>query len=234
MTHHVENIVTVDPTVYVDMFYGRRPKPPMLSGVCGRVIRGAYEHQFDRLVFTEGRRLAWVMGPTGMNEMIGKSGADIVLGIGKSRTWLQEKLSEGIRWKLVVIPQEECLRADWDGLFAMLTTYYPDVMTKLLPWVDDLKDPALLTSIDSSLVTSAVKDNIAHPMHMSVEHYLANDDTPQNARLFLWHSLGANEQFIGTGYTRGPDSNENVEEFLMPNRNLSDIPHCQVIDLDVS
>jgi hypothetical protein len=173
------------------------------------------------------------MGPNGMRDLLGKRGSEIVLGIGKSRAWLQEKLAEGMRWKLVVIPQGACRLADWAGLFAMVTEYYPEVASKLLRWADVLRDPSLLECIENRMVGREVKDDVRHPLHMSAERYRDADDTPANGRLFLWHSLGVNNQFTGDGFTAGPDGTPRVEEYLVPNGRLADFPDVVLLDLEV-
>ena len=43
--------------------------------------------------------------------------------------------------------------------------------------------------------------------------------------------LAVNDQFIGNGYTKGPDG---VAEYLLPNRNLAELPGAVVIELTVS
>src|SRR4051812_28041275 len=73
----------VTPAVYAEMIRGT------WSGICGRVVRGRNDKDFENLSFAEGRRLAWVVGPQGMRRLVGKSGTEIVLGIGKDEDWLR-------------------------------------------------------------------------------------------------------------------------------------------------
>jgi hypothetical protein len=222
--------IHLDTDAYAEMFKARSQPSNPISGICGRVMRGRRgSSQFDRLSFAKGRRLAWITGPVGMQTFLNLSDTEIVLGIGKDRTWLDEKLREGMEWKLAVIPQAACELATWDGLFNMIQTYYPiDVAAKLLRWKDDLADTALVTTIEAHLTTGNVKDDPLHKDHMSEEAYLACEDTAVNARLFLWHSLGVNDQFTGTGYTTG-----GVDEYLMPNLPLAEVREYKLIDLHV-
>ncbi|MGU3539673.1 hypothetical protein [Methylobacterium sp. A54F] len=234
MSQRVGAAVTVDPTAYVALFEGGRPVPGALAGVCGRVVRGKSEAEFTMLAFASGRRLAWVTGPAGLRSMIGRSGAKIVLGIGKDAAWLREKVVEGMGWRLVVLPQSECARADWAGVFAMVEVVYPEVARKLLRWRDAIRDQALVAKINPALVSGAVKDDAGHPDHMSVARYEACSDTAANARVFLWHTLGLNQHFTGDGWATDPLTRERVEEYLTANVPLAEIAGHRVIALDVS
>lgn len=225
--------VEIDPTTYVAMFEGRVSAPAVISGVCGRVVRGRSEADFALLAFASGRRLAWVTGPDGLRGMIGRSAENLVLGIGKDRAWLREKRAEGMRWRLVVLPQTACVRADWGGVLAMVEAHYPEVAPKLLHWREALPDPALTASIEPALVAGTVKDDATHPWHMSVKRYLTSDDTVLNARLFLWHSLGLNQHFVGDGWAIDPETKQRAEEYFTENVPLSSINGCRLIDLRV-
>lgn len=223
----------IDPAAYVELFEDRRAAPKAISGICGRVVRGRADADFSMLSFASERRLAWVTGPDGLRNMIGRSGAEIVLGIGKDRAWLREKLAEGMRWRLVVLPQAECTRADWAGIFALIEAIYPEVARKLLPWREDLQNPALTLSMPPSLISGVVKDDPAHSEHMGLARYAASDDTAENARLFLWHTLGLNQHFKGDGWATDPLTGERVEEYLTANVPLRGIVGHRVIALDV-
>lgn len=156
-----------------------------------------------------------------------------MLSIGKDKAWLREKLVEGMGWRLIVLPQADCAVANWAGVFRMIEAAYPEVAHKLLKWRDAVQDPALVTEIEPSLVQSAVKDHVAHPNHMSVERYSTCGDTPANARLFLWHSLGLNQHFKGDGWATDPISVDRTEEYLTENLPLAQIAGHRVITLDV-
>ncbi len=223
--------VQMDPTVYAELFRKRSQPAKPIAGVCGRVMRGRRgSSSFDRLSFQNGRRLAWVTGPAGLLRFLNMSDTEIVIGgIGKSRTWLDEKLREGMGWKLAIVPQTGGELANWDGVFSMIRGHYPErIATKLLRWKSELADGALATKIEARLVTGEIKDNPSHPLHMSEETYLACEDTAVNARLFLWHSLGVSEQFTGTGYTTG-----GADEYLVPNQTFADMSSYTLIELHV-
>ncbi|TXN17264.1 hypothetical protein FV219_00485 [Methylobacterium sp. WL122] len=167
--------------------------------------------------------------------MLGRTGAQIVLGIGKDPAWLHEKLAEGMRWRLVVLPQAVCARADWAGVFAMTEAHYPEIADKLVRWREAVEDPTLARSIDPALVTAAVKDDADHPNHMSVAQYIHCPDTAANARLFLWHTLGLNQHFVGDGWATDPlTKDKRIEEYLTANVPLATVAGHQLIDLRIS
>jgi hypothetical protein len=61
---------------------------------------------------------------------------------------------------------------------------------------------------------------------MSLERYLTADDTAEHARVFLWHSLGMNEDFNGTGRKR-----DGTHEYLAENIELG--PDARVLEVRV-
>ncbi|MCB0335426.1 MAG: hypothetical protein KDD62_03950 [Bdellovibrionales bacterium] len=215
------------PQLYAKMFSGLVTKPDTLTGVCGRIIRGTDETAFSKLSFAEGRRLAWISGSNDLLDFIEKPHRELILGI-KDEQWLSEQLDKGMRWKLVVLPEGNCVLANWAGVFEQVQRYYPEVADKLLGWANALASEDLVKQIDAKFLAQAVKDDLCHPLHMSTERYMTCDDTALNARLFLWHSLGMNHLYQGNGYTRGGG-----KEYLTQNKSLAEIRDCVLIDLQV-
>lgn len=223
--------VRVTPREYEDLFKKGQPLPMRIVGLCGRIMRGRTDDDFHQLAFQEGRRLAWVIGPIGLQKLVGMSHEDIVLGIGKHRDWLDAKLREGFSWRLVVFPDDRCRQATWDGLFEMIRLHYPtEVFERLQRWESRLRTSNDRITVSPSDIESDVKDNIDDPRHMSVERYLAASDTCENARLFLWHSLGVNDLFTGTGMSR----ETGFDEYLRPACRLSELAEYVSIPLEVS
>ena len=68
---------------------------------------------------------------------------------------------------------------------------------------------------------------------MDVERYRACADTAQNARLFLRHSLGLNENYVGNGFTKPSADHPPIDEYLTTNVELATIPGVVEIDLHV-
>ena len=166
--------------------------------------------------------------------MIGRTGAQITLEIGKDTAWFHEKLAEGMRWRLIVLPQAVCAAADWAGEFAMIDAHYPEVAGKLTRRRTAVTDPALARSIDPAMVNATVNEDAEHPAHLSTVRYLACPATAHNARMFSWHALGLNQHFVGAGWATDPLTAERVEEYLTGNVPLATAAGHQLIDLNVA
>lgn len=222
----------ITPADYERLFVAGLAPPRPFMGVCGRVVRGKEPRNFERLTFAS-RRLAWVLGPHAMRGLLGRSGVDIVLGIGKSRAWLEPLLNEGMRWQLFVLPQAGMLAATWDNVLALVADHYPEVAAKVLACDPAVRDPVLPGKIDPRATTSEVKEKEEHALHMNVLRFRDSETTPENARLFLWHTLGINERFTGSGRTQHPDGSDGGDEYLVPNRPLAEFGEYAVIPLEV-
>lgn len=224
----------INPAAYVEMFEKRLDAPRRFTGVCGRVVRGKAPEDFAKLSFLQGRELAWLIGPDGLRRFVGRTAVEVLKIIGKfDQSWLDREVAKGMQFKLIVMPQAECRRADWDGVFDMVEARYPEIASKLHRWRERLRDPSLVGEIGAELVSDAVKANIHHPDHMSPKRYLVCDDTAQNARLFLWHSLGMNGQYVGDGYTAAPSHDLRLDEYLTANVPLKTILGVAITDLSV-
>lgn len=68
---------------------------------------------------------------------------------------------------------------------------------------------------------------------VEVARYLEAPDTARSARLFLWHSLGLNQLFVGDGYTRDEDGRQGEREYLVPNRKTGEIRGLVSCDLEL-
>ena len=229
----VDTADVIDPATYATMFQERREFSRHFAGVCGRVVRGTAPHDFSMLSFFPGRRLAWLFGPDGLRSVVGCSDNEVLRRIAKSdQPWLNDRLAEGMRFKLIVMPQMECRRADWDGVFDMVEQHYPEVAGKLDRWRSVLRQ-ASSEGLPQDLLIDAVRSDPGHSDHMSVERYRACDDTAQNARLFLRHSLGMNENYVGNGFTKPSANHPSIDEYLTANVALATIPGIVTIDLHI-
>lgn len=224
------------PDEYLAIFAGRRPLPHALAGVCGRVIRVAERERPEYLSYPYTKRLAWVVGPDALAAMVGRSGLQILLELGTRPDRIAGNLNAGMRWVLAIFPEVRCARATWGGLFGIIETHFPSGMGgRLRRWADALAEgPTLLDAGQKARSGSPqVREDPAHPDHMTPERYLAAADTPANAWLFLWHSVGVNDLYTGTGFSRGADGGRGHTEYLAPNVRVAELGDLALIELDV-
>ena len=218
----------ISPSRYIELLRAGIT-PPRMTGVCGRIVRGKADEDFTRLSFLPGRRLAWVIGVEGLRAMISMSDTEKILTIGKSLPWLEEKLAAGYRFRLVVLPSTAGQPADWTGLLASIRQFYPEIAERVGRWWPILRAQGVSAGVGIELRVSKIKDDPLHALHMSLEKYQNADDTLENARLFLLHSLGVNDLYDGTGTTGY--ANIRSGEYLVPNRSLVEFPNRAEVDL---
>ena len=72
-----------------------------------------------------------------------------------------------------------------------------------------------------------------HPEFMSAYRYMCSEDTAENARLFLYFTVGLNNLFAGDGYTRDKDGKKGIKEYLMANRRIAEMQGAKLVDIDV-
>lgn len=198
----------ISPSRYIELLRAGIT-PPRMTGVCGRIVRGKADEDFTRLSFLPGRRLAWVIGVEGLRAMISMSDTEKILTIGKSLPWLEEKLAA--------------------GLLSSIRQFYPEIAERVGRWWPILRAQGVSAGVGIELRVSKIKDDPLHALHMSLEKYQNADDTLENARLFLLHSLGVNDLYDGTGTTGY--ANIRSGEYLVPNRSLVEFPNRAEVDL---
>lgn len=158
--------------------------------------------QFEKLSFAPGRRFAWCCGPDGLEGWLGKAHEAIICGVGKDEGWLRERLGGGTFFRLVIWSDVQGTRelADWRGIFRLIRREYgPRLHNKLSEWGSALEStpfdacvapdwPAGVgvgAGINVGAGVDMKKDVQAqraaakrpgHPLHMSVDRYLALPD----------------------------------------------------------
>lgn len=227
----------VTPADYCAIFAGRRAAPTALAGVCGRLIRVGAGQSPEYLSYPAVKRLAWVVGPDGLSGVIGKTGLQTLLDLGTKPSSIAANLARDMRWFLAVFPEASCTRATWDGLFEAIGRHYPEgIEIRLRRWSAALATGSALLTEEQKVRYGdpAVREHPEHPDHMTPERYLARADTPANAWVFLWHSVGLNDLYTGTGFCRAADGSRGHMEYLAPNARVADVgADVSLVELDV-
>ena len=228
----------LSPEEFASRFLARTPLPSgRLEGLYGRFMKGIADSDFRMLSDERGKRISFVCGPELLQVMLGLTPAAACLRVGRRITWLEERMKDGTRHKLALFPAAGvAVKATWDGVFDMIATAFgSEVFARLQPHIPLLKS-APIHEIDPenklcAIAELPVAEKLRHPDFMSVERFMSpsTEGTLYNARAFLYHSIGCNVLFTGTGYSR-----EGEPEWITLNRPVADIPGVVLLDLEVT
>lgn len=222
-------------TEYAALYNRREATPRPFGNICGRFIRGVKAEDFDILSEEPGKKLSWVCGPGILRRVLGLSPADSMAFIGFDPAWLEKRVADGTKFKLVLFNSDEAAMATWDNLFALIRLAYgAELSDKLKPFEAELKATPY-DAIDPQhrlrdISTLPVAEKVEHAEFVSAERFMARDPPSlYDARGLLYHAVGCNFLFLGTGQNA-----DGVEEYLVLNRRISDLPGAVVVDLHVT
>lgn len=137
-------------------------------------------------------------------------------------------------------------RATWDGVADMIRIAFPEVATKVfhhLPAIRSMPYEEIEKMAGYSLFEVNLQGREAemHTRYVSLARLteMENPSLPQ-IRQFLFDEIGCNVLFVGDGFTRNENEDQDVEaslprlkEYLVMNYNLAEIAGCTVTDLQV-
>jgi hypothetical protein len=207
------------------------------QGLCGRIIRGKEPEDFRTLTDNHRRQLVLLMGPDGLESLIGKTGFEMLIEIGYTEEHIRRKvIDEGNSFKLVVFPEGGPAKlATWDNVLDMATEAYPDVACKLNNRREEMKQVPFSAIELAAGYRFADSDRIgeADSRYMSFERLKNCSGTLVEVRAFLYHTLHLGELFSGDGYTYTKDGRRGLMEYLVPNRPIASLGEHLLIDLEV-
>jgi len=224
---------SLTPQEFADLFTSKQSSAPF-NGVCGRFIRGVNDHQLSMLSDEPGKKLSWICTEDLLHSILGMNPAEAMFHIGFGLDWVEERLRDGTRHRLVLFPSSAATQATWDNVFTLVRLYYgEEVYKKLNPFRKQLKSVAFEDIPGSArlreLSNLPVAEKYANPEFMTTEKFLKEEPSLYSARGFLYHSVGCNFKYTGTGMNESGQP-----EFLTPNKPLSEIEGCVCIDLTVT
>jgi hypothetical protein len=177
------------------------------------------------------RKVAWVSGGDSLMRFTRLPREKYFIEMGKSADWYRRKVEANVGLALVVFEARASTVADWGGVRAAVRHHHPAVAERLEPFWSQLASTpfsSILSGADRAVFgTDVAKDGRDEANHMSEVRFLAAEPTLRNARLFLWHTLGANEDYLGTGVV--PNG---FAEYLVPNVALRELGAHELIDLN--
>lgn len=218
---------------YDELF--KNKKNATVEGLCGRIIRGTKPEDFETLTDDPDRKLVMLMGPDGLEKLLGKDSYDMLIEIGYERDYIQRKLDEGNQFKLVVFEEGgEAVLADWFNVIRTVSKTYPNISSKIQKHLSTLRRSTFdeiekNAGFDFSEVDKNGKED---PFFMTYEKYEKSGDNLINARSFLYFTIHLRELFHGDGYTYTADGDKGLMEFIVANKKLSELGDHIKIDID--
>jgi len=218
---------------YEELFINK--KSGTAEGLCGRIIRGTKPEDFETLTDDPERKLVMLMGPDGLEKLLGKDSYDMLIEIGYERDYIQRKLDEGNQFKIVVFKEGgEAVLADWFNVLRTVSKTYPEISSKIQRHLSPLKNTPFSTietaaGYDFSEVDKNGKED---PYFMTYEKYKTSPDTLVAARAFLYFTVHLRELFHGDGYTYTADGDKGLMEYIVANKELSEIGDHIIIDIN--
>lgn len=209
-----------------------------INNIAGRVVRGKTSTDFKTLSNDPNRLVVMLLDADGLNEMIGRSGYEILKMLGYSQTDIEKYVvDEGLQFKLIITePNNHILLATWDNIPEIVFQAYRDSrgdayardlsqkVSQALPFLK--KEPLGDLEAVAGYKFSSIQES--DPRYMTVERYMASKGSAVDTRAFLFHTLQLRDEYIGNGYTTG-----GVKEYFAANIPLVSLGNYEIIDLNI-
>jgi nicotinamidase-related amidase len=219
-----------------------------VSGVCGRILRGKSDLDFESLTDDPSRKVVMLMGPDGLSLLPGKSGYEMLVEIGYEPEYIATKLNEGTEFRLAVFNEGGTAKlANWDNVCDVLCDVYPGVANKLRNGITQLKQlygasvnpRQAFESIEKRIgfkFADVDKEGSSDSRYMTVSRYrtCVNIDNDIATRAFLYFSIYLKELFSGDGYTYTSDGRKGMMEYIVANKPLKFLGDCELVKIDVN
>ena len=208
-----------------------------VSGLCGRIIRGVKDNDFLTLTDDPNRKLVMLMGPDGLESILGKNGYESLVAIGYESDYIRHKIEvENNKFKLVVFSSGKTANiATWDNVIDIVSSVYPSVAAKLYSQKDALKQISF-SEIEKTAgfkFNEVDKNGTSDNRFMNLERFEQSNGNIIDVRAFLYFSVHLKELFSGDGFTYTFDGKKGLMEYIVPNMLISDLDDSKLISLDI-
>lgn len=182
------------------------------------------------------RRVTMVMGPSGIERLLGKNGFDMLLELGHTAEYIEREVAAGTKFSLVVFRRQKGMRsATWNGVLTSVGEHYPEVKHLVDAAASELKKTSFAewqkrAGFSFAEVHAAGQKD---PLFMTVARLLESKGDALAVRRFLYHTVRLTELFSGDGYTHRHDGQRGVREYVLENKVLASLGERVIVDLDV-
>lgn len=211
------------------------------DNICIRLIRGMNPEEFKFISFPpEAKQFSWVASGENLSGLLNSDPVQLPQNIsdftGKPLSWVLEKIKVGYRWKLAIFPKQNCVLANWDGIFQLMQEYYPTVSPVVLRFKKQLIELSF-NEIEQQIYPQTrfrdIKNNPDNNDQYIDERKLVELESPLlwQVRGFLYNIIGLNENFKGDGYVYNDSFKKMHSEYLIPNQEIKTVFGALVFDL---
>ncbi|MFX1569965.1 MAG: hypothetical protein ACFFCV_16545 [Promethearchaeota archaeon] len=221
--------------VYKDLFLNQKVEP--IKDIMGKITRGKKPKDFDTLTHDPTRKIVMIMGPDGLEHILGKSGLETLVEIGYTQDHIHHLIDQGFQFKLVIfLPSKSCLLATWENAAKLASEVYPKVKKKIYSKLDELKRiPFEQIEKDSALIWGEIdKSGESDPNFMTYKRFKQSRGTLIEVRAFFYYTLHFRELFSGDGYIYNQKGEKRSKEYICLNQKLKKFKDYRLVDIEVS
>jgi hypothetical protein len=155
-----------------------------------------------------------------------------MLELGITRHSIDEALSRGFAYSLVVVPAEHSHTASWDSMLQIFAEKFPTVATYCTEYADQCKRDTKFFECDEFVRkyhSIAAVEALDFDHTLNPRRFLAETERSFiDFRVMMWLCGSANHLFTGAGYTIDAESGaRGVDECILPNIALGEVlRHC--------
>ena len=217
---------------------------PFVEGLVGRILRGRpgqTPDEFETLTDTPQSRLVIMLtDSSGLSRFFGKTDYQKCIIVGHAPHHIQDKVSKGYVYKLVVFPETAAKLATWESVFQIARELYPDIDPALRQHKADMVQLARvggMAPLAPFEVQAGYKfkdaDDPSDPRFMTIDAFRQSNRGLVELRALFYHTLHLRELYRGDGYTYDERGRRGVVEYLMKNCPIAQIPNHVLMDLNV-
>jgi len=211
------------------------------DNICIRLIRGQTPEEFKYISFPPAaKQFSWVASGENLMELLNSDTSKLLQNIsdftGKPLSWVNEKVKDGYSWKLAIFPKQNCVLANWEGIFQLIQEYYPTVSPVVLRFKKQLTELSFNEIEQQIYPQTRFRDIKNAPINNDQyidERKLVELESPLlwQVRGFLYNVIGLNENFKGDGHVYNDSDKKMHAEYLIPNQEIKAIFGAQIFEL---
>jgi hypothetical protein len=214
---------------------GGKGKKTRVRGLYARLVRSKCKTPVV-LAEERDRRVTMVMGPSGVERLLGKSGFCMLIELGHTAEYIEREVSAGTKFSLVVFRRQKGMAAaTWTNILKSVQQYYPEVKHLVAAAAKQLKRNSFAHWQEKAGYSFAEihAKGPGDPRFMTVARLLESKGDALAVRRFLYHTIRLTELFSGDGYTWREDGTRGVREYVVENKVIACLGEQVTVELHV-